>query len=135
MAVCRDYYREHDPSVIGPPPLSYVDEKLCKLNRIQADLAYLGAVKGMLATIPGILFTIPYGHLSDRIGRKPVMLLGLVGQLASFFWTLFICYFHQIFSTQLILISPAFVVIGGGSRVMSATLFAIIVDISPENMR
>jgi hypothetical protein len=29
MAVCKDYYREYSPGVIGPPPLSYIDEKLC----------------------------------------------------------------------------------------------------------
>jgi len=34
LAVYRDYYRERDPSVIGPPPLSYVDEKLFKLKPI-----------------------------------------------------------------------------------------------------
>jgi hypothetical protein len=53
MAVCRDYYRKHDPSVIGEPPLSYVDEKLCKVNEIQSDLAYIRAVKSLLMTIPG----------------------------------------------------------------------------------
>ncbi|RYP71762.1 hypothetical protein DL771_004574 [Monosporascus sp. 5C6A] len=44
MAICRDYYLEHDPSVIGPPPRSYVDEELCKINEIQVDLAYIRAV-------------------------------------------------------------------------------------------
>lgn len=41
MAVCRDYYRLHDPSVIGDPPLAYIDERLCKLNEIQVELAYI----------------------------------------------------------------------------------------------
>jgi hypothetical protein len=52
-AVCRDYYRVHDPSVIGPPPLSYVDEQLCKVEEIQSELAYLIATKWMLGTLPG----------------------------------------------------------------------------------
>lgn len=72
MAVCRDYYRVHGPGVIGEPPLSYVDKRLCKLDRVQ----------------------------SDR--RKPGMLLGLLGQLLSCFWTLFVCYYHQIFPTRLV---------------------------------
>lgn len=53
MAVCRDYYHEHDPAVIGEPPNSYIDEELCKLKEIQAALAYLRAAKSLLMTIPG----------------------------------------------------------------------------------
>ncbi len=58
MAVCRDYYRKNNPGVIGPPPLSYVPEKDCKIKEIQRDLAYLRATKSMLMTLPGksILF-------------------------------------------------------------------------------
>jgi hypothetical protein len=53
MAVCRDYYRLHQPSVIGPPPLSYVDEEQCKLDEIQSNLVYLRTAKGMLTMLPG----------------------------------------------------------------------------------
>jgi len=54
MAVCRDYYRVHDPDVIGKPPYSYVDEKLCKVKDIQVSLAYLRATKSLLMAIPGM---------------------------------------------------------------------------------
>lgn len=53
LAVCRDYYRTHDRSVIGPPPLANVDEKFCKLDEIQANLAYLRAWRGVFLMIPG----------------------------------------------------------------------------------
>ncbi|VUC35726.1 unnamed protein product [Clonostachys rosea] len=135
MAVCRDYYLEHDPSVIGPPPGSYVDEKLCKVNKIQAELAYLRAIKSLLMTVPGLLLTIPYGHLADRIGRKPVAFLGMLGQTMAYFWVILVCYFHQAFPTRLVLLSPAFLVVGGGSRVLSAIMATVIVDVAPEKMR
>lgn len=96
MAVCRDYYRIHDSKVIGEPPLSYVDEKLCKLGQIQVDTAYIRAIKKVWETIPGILFTIPYGHLSDRVGRRPVLFLGLLGQLLALFWMLIVCGCHAL---------------------------------------
>jgi hypothetical protein len=54
MAVCRDFYRIHDPAIIGPPPLSYVDENLCKLDEIQSRLAYLRATKSILDMLPGM---------------------------------------------------------------------------------
>ncbi|KAK8210858.1 hypothetical protein IWZ01DRAFT_295935 [Phyllosticta capitalensis] len=53
MAVCRDYYRIHEPRRIGPPPLSYVPEKYCKVKDIQVELAYLRAVLKILTTVPG----------------------------------------------------------------------------------
>ncbi|KAI0109611.1 major facilitator superfamily domain-containing protein [Nemania sp. FL0031] len=135
MAVCRDYYLSHDPSVIGPPPLSYVDEKLCKVNEIQVDLAYIRAMKSLLMTVPGLLLTIPYGRLADRIGRKPVAFLGMVGQVLAYFWVVLVCYFHEAFPTRLVLLSPIFLAVGGGSRVLSAIMATIIADVAPENMR
>ncbi|GAM89567.1 hypothetical protein ANO11243_076060 [Dothideomycetidae sp. 11243] len=95
--VCRDYYRSHDPSVIGPPPLSLVDEKLCKVQEIQSTLAYMISVKSLLMTMPG--------------------------------------YFHQTFPTSTVLLAPAFLAIGGGSRVLTAVMYTIITDITPERNR
>ncbi|KAK8182686.1 hypothetical protein BC567DRAFT_64953 [Phyllosticta citribraziliensis] len=58
MAVCRDYYRTHEPRLIGPPPLSYVPEKYCKVKDIQVELAYLRAVLKILTTVPGYFHTL-----------------------------------------------------------------------------
>ncbi|KAK3196983.1 hypothetical protein GRF29_1536g187778 [Pseudopithomyces chartarum] len=135
MAVCRDYYRSHNATVIGPPPQSYVPEKLCKVPQIQNNLAYLRAIRSLLMTIPGLLLTLPYGRLADRIGRKPVMLLGMTGQVLNYFWVLFICYFHEILPTRAVLISPMFLAIGGGVRVLSAMVNALVVDVCPPEMR
>jgi hypothetical protein len=54
LALCRDYYREVDPSVIDRN--GAVDEKLCKLSIIQSDLAYLRGIIGFLEAIPGKLY-------------------------------------------------------------------------------
>ncbi|KAF5512171.1 MFS efflux pump atnC [Colletotrichum aenigma] len=97
MAVCRDYYMEHDPSVIGEPPLSYVDESLCKLREIQTRMAYLRATKGLIMTIP--------------------------------------VYFHRAFSTNMVLLTPIFRIVGGGNRVLVASLNSIVVDTVPPSMR
>jgi hypothetical protein len=44
-------------------------------------------------------------------------------------------YFHETFSTNWILISSVFLLIGGGNRVLSAVLNTIIVDVSPIEKR
>ena len=130
VAVCRDYYTLHDPSKIGPPPLSYVDERYCKLDDIQADLAYLRAWKGTFMMIPGktihpcfeglksfnisqteitklcrspsgLLLTVPFGRLADRWGRRPVLVLGLLGPVLAYFWVLLVCgYFEKYRDTR-----------------------------------
>ncbi|KAI1733385.1 major facilitator superfamily domain-containing protein [Xylaria scruposa] len=135
MAICRDYYLTHDPSVIGPPPLSYVDERLCKLKDIQVELAYIVATKSLLMTVPGLILGILYGRLADKIGRKPVAFLGMLGQVLAYFWVVLVCYFHHAFPTRLVLLSPIFLVLGGGSRVLSAIMSTIIADVAPDNMR
>jgi hypothetical protein len=110
MAVCRDYYRLHDPSVIGPPPLSYVDEERCKLDEIQSNLVYLRTAKDMLMMLPGkpenplspplisvakfikgLVLGLAYGKLADKVGRKPILFLGLLGSILAFLWVLVVC--------------------------------------------
>lgn len=39
----------------------------------------------------GLLLAYFYGRLADKIGRKPVMLLGMTGQALSYFWVLIVC--------------------------------------------
>jgi hypothetical protein len=53
MSVCRDYYSVHNPSFIGPPPLSYVRDYLCKIKEIETSLLKLRVLKGVIMIIPG----------------------------------------------------------------------------------
>ncbi|OJD32597.1 mfs transporter [Diplodia corticola] len=135
MAVCRDYYHEHDPRLIGPPPLSYVREELCKRDEIQVELAYLRALKGLFAAVPGLFCTVLFGRLADHWGRKPILLLGMTGQILTYLWVIMICYFHEVFPTRLIWASAVFQLMGGGHRNISALMNTVIVDVAPENAR
>jgi hypothetical protein len=53
MSICRDYYRVHNPKFIGPPPLSYVHDYLCKVKEIESNLLDLRVLKGIIMMIPG----------------------------------------------------------------------------------
>lgn len=91
IAVCREFYRKHDPSVIGPPPFSFVDESLCKNEEIQSKLAQLRSVKSTLSILPGLILTVFSGSLADIYGRKPLILLSYVGVLLWYLWPLAVC--------------------------------------------
>ncbi|KID72724.1 MFS transporter, partial [Metarhizium brunneum ARSEF 3297] len=97
MTVCRAFYAPRDPGVIGPPPLGYVDESLCKVADIQVSLAYLRAWKRCLDSIPG--------------------------------------YFYDVFSPKSIWFGSLFLALGGGSRMLTAVLNSVIVDVCAEEKR
>ena len=77
VGICRDYYKLRDPSKIGPPPLSYVDEADCKLDQIQVDLAYLRVWRDTFMMIPGMGHTLPKKseaslHISIHVAKVTV---------------------------------------------------------------
>lgn len=52
-SICRDYYRVHDPSVIGSD--GNVPESLCKIGEVQSDLALLNGWLNVVQNVPSML--------------------------------------------------------------------------------
>lgn len=42
-------------------------------------------------SVLAMLLALPYGALADRIGRKPVLLLAVIGCFANDVWTRVVC--------------------------------------------
>jgi MFS family permease len=91
--LCLTYYREEDPSVILGD--GSIPEKLCKVDIVQQRLASIFGWQEMFNAIPGILLAVPYGALSDKIGRKWILAANLVGLELSFAWVLLICEYYR----------------------------------------
>jgi hypothetical protein len=87
--VCRDYYRVHDPGMIGDD--GNVPERYCKINEIQGEIAMLKGFQTLFENLPGVFLAIPFGILADRVGRKMVLSLILVGLALEPVWVLFVC--------------------------------------------
>ncbi|OQD60699.1 hypothetical protein PENPOL_c021G03643 [Penicillium polonicum] len=122
--ICRNYYAAAQDS----EGLSN-----CKIEPIQSELALINGWKDTFETIPGLLVSIPFGSLADRIGRKKVLMLALVGCLLSDTWVATVCLFPQIFPIRMVWLSGLWQLIGGGGAVVMSLCFTLIGDVcSPE---
>ncbi|KAJ8066985.1 hypothetical protein OCU04_004364 [Sclerotinia nivalis] len=115
--------------------LGNIDESMCKKDDIQNELSIVVAGSHFLGAISGLIATIPYGMLMDRIGRKPIFILAMIGIVLEALWGLVVMWFWRTLPLRLVWLSPVFTLIGGGSSVGSMAFFAIISDITPEAKR
>lgn len=81
------------------------------------------------------LIAIPYGILADKLGRKPVLLLSLLGYMLEDILVKIICWCPAIFSLRLVWLAPFTRIIGGGDTVASSMLITMVADIFDENER
>ena len=85
--------RPAQPRLRYYPGLVLADDPLCKGADVQGYLATVVGWQNTFDSIPGIVGAVPYGVLSDRWGRRPVMGLSLVGIGLSFVWCYGVCKF------------------------------------------
>lgn len=99
--------------------------------------------------------SIPFGSLADRIGRKKVLMLALVGCLLSDTWVATVCrclsivcssvtgiisnkalgLFPQIFPIRMVWLSGLWQLIGGGGAVVMSLCFTLIGDVCSPGQR
>ena len=57
-AICHVHY--------GKPLAEPIEERMCKVEGVQKELALLGGISAMLNSVVGLVATLPYGVLADR---------------------------------------------------------------------
>ncbi|RYP78324.1 hypothetical protein DL769_003202 [Monosporascus sp. CRB-8-3] len=130
--LCRRYYSSHGPHPLGG---DQIDEKLCKENIIQTDLQDIMSTMTMLSSIAAFFAAFPWGLAADRFGRKPIVVLALLGLVVGLFFQMVVLRFHDVFPVRLIWLSSACAAIGGGNAVLNAIIMSIIVDATSERGR
>jgi MFS family permease len=94
------------------------------------DLGWSSSMLGLVMSTYGVAMLfgeLALGQLSDRLGRKPVIVMGLVLFSAQFVGLAFFKNYS--------LIAVAFVIAGLGNALYDPALSASILDISPEQHR
>ncbi|CAK7206552.1 hypothetical protein SEUCBS139899_009348 [Sporothrix eucalyptigena] len=105
------------------------DERMCKVDAVQAELAWLSGVVSVSEAIFGLLASFPWALLSDRIGRKPVFRISFIGAALSFGWTSVVLLHRDVLSVWWVLTSEILLLVGGGAGVTVTILHAIVVDV------
>ncbi|KFY38674.1 hypothetical protein V495_06427 [Pseudogymnoascus sp. VKM F-4514 (FW-929)] len=132
--ICHHYY----DNLSGPSHKALdlpIDEGLCKVGPVQAELATIIGGVFVSQSIPSLLLSMPYGILADRIGRKPVFIISVIGIELTELFGLAICWWWRVFPLRLIWATPVGLIIGGGAPVTSAMLFATVADVAPVDSR
>ncbi|KAK0737885.1 major facilitator superfamily domain-containing protein [Schizothecium vesticola] len=122
--MCHRYYKK-DPS-------EKIDERLCKIDGVQSELAYLGGWAALLSSSVGLVAALPYGVLADKIGRKPTFVLSYIGIILAFGWSPFMLAVVKTTNLYLVMLGSLFFLIGGGIPVAMNSLQAIAADVSTE---
>ncbi|PYH95837.1 MFS transporter, partial [Aspergillus ellipticus CBS 707.79] len=107
----------------------------CKAADVQGELAVLKGWMGTFDQLPGIVLALPYGLMADRIGRKPVLVLGLVGFVMQEMAIRIICWYHTVIPPQAVWFTPLFQIIGGGIGITNSVVWTIIADVYPIEKR
>lgn len=132
--ICQNYYAGIDKK----PNQSYTaisDDERCKIEPVQSELAMILGYKETFDQLPGIFFGVAYGLLADKIGRRPVLLFGMLGLALSGMWVKIVCWFSQTIPIKMVYLSSPILIFGGGPQVASSMLYVMLADSYPEEER
>ncbi|KAI0433143.1 major facilitator superfamily domain-containing protein [Xylaria sp. FL1042] len=121
--LCRAYYdTDHD-----------VDEKLCKVDSVQQDLAWIMGSFETLWIVGDFVMTIPLTFLSERYGRSKILLLNLMPRLFMLFWTLSISYFEDYLPPRAAIAGASLSVLGGDT-VFNSLIYGLAAKITEDSL-
>ncbi|GKT84114.1 LOW QUALITY PROTEIN: major facilitator superfamily transporter [Colletotrichum tofieldiae] len=82
--VCRQHYGVLEPNDGDTP----INEDRCKENAIQSKVAMVFAIYSALQATLAAASAVPWGNFADRVGRKMVLSLAVLGIMLDQLWFL-----------------------------------------------
>lgn len=85
--ICRNLHPDVvlEPANNNTAKINLSENPICKEEDVQSYLAMLQGWQATSDCIPSILMTVPFGMLSDKWGRRPVLTLAMLGTMLQMF--------------------------------------------------
>ncbi|EGO53683.1 hypothetical protein NEUTE1DRAFT_93230 [Neurospora tetrasperma FGSC 2508] len=135
--ICKKYYEKGITDSLGRGglPTNFEDDDRCKVGPVQSEVAEVNAWKDVFEILPAVALAIPWGILTDRIGRKKVLLLALSGCLLNEAWVRLVYYFPTFFPIRAVWFGGLFQLLGSGSTTFTSIIYVLIADVCPAEQR
>jgi MFS family permease len=110
--VCREYFAERlrlDPGfTLIPVDFNDGENEQCRIPEIQSRVAVLATWGSLITGVLSAVTSPKLGSLSDRYGRKPILILSSVGTMLGETVTIVAANFPETFPSSLLLLGYAF---------------------------
>ncbi|ERT02740.1 hypothetical protein HMPREF1624_01042 [Sporothrix schenckii ATCC 58251] len=105
----------------------------CTAGPVQTELATITQMLNTFNRLPGLFVAIPLGMAADRYGRRPIIILVLVGALLQDAMAKVVLWRPDLFAPRLIWLSSLAGFVGGSDAVASSVVYLVVADVvSPQ---
>lgn len=132
--VCSRYYST-DGTYGGEHNGTHGDLPDCTAGPVQTELATITQMLNTFNRLPGLFVAVPLGIVADRYGRRPVMILVLVGALLQDVIAKIVLWRPDLFAPRLVWLSSLAGFVGGSDAVASSMVFLLVADVAPPQQR
>ncbi|TKA82785.1 hypothetical protein B0A55_01801 [Friedmanniomyces simplex] len=137
--VCREYISERqtmDPGfTMAPVNFMGGDNDQCRIPEVQSRVSIFTLWASLLGGILSALTAPKLGALSDRYGRKPILVFTSVGTICSEIFTIFAATYPETFPVDLLLVGFALDGLFGSFIVAMAIANSYAADCTPPQLR
>ncbi|KAG6356876.1 hypothetical protein INS49_014751 [Diaporthe citri] len=107
----------------------------CTAAPVQSELATVTQMLNTFNRLPGLVVAIPFGILADRYGRRPVLLLAILGALVQDVVSKAVLWYPDLITPRFIWLSSAALLMGGGDAVCGSMIFLVVADVALPQQR
>lgn len=137
--ICREYISERMSSEPGftmaPVDFNGGNNDQCRLPEIQQRVAQFTLWGNLIAGILAAISSPKLGALSDRYGRKPILIVTSIGTIAGEIITIFAALYPETFPVPVLLLSFALDGLTGSFLVAMSMSNAYATDCTPPTQR